>query len=238
MDYTQTIPDPEPTVNTASAIELGLIGNGYNGRQILIDTINKKSTFKYWMEQGWGVTPPRKMPQNSKYNTICELVNNQKNRGLFSSRVVYYNRIHTSALSPLVIPKGSAVNVSDLLDAINAVYQTKILFTEIVDSVLPPADVSGNVTINLVFPEGTIQYYSGDITTLSTVNVFGITKADIGLALVDNTPDTGKPVSTPVLSFINNSVDNAVSTSEQYTRDRIAELNSVGQGEAIDGGNF
>lgn len=240
MNYSQTIPNSEPTVSKAPAIELGLIGNGYNGRQILFDAINEITTFNYWMNEGWDFTPPRRMPDGSIFNTVCELVNNKKDTGLFNLRTVYYNRIHTSTLSPIVIQKGSAVYVSDLLDVINSIFQTKILATELFDTMLPSPDGSGNVNINLVFPEGIIQYYSGSPVILTTPNLIVITAADIGLGNVDNTRDLQKPISIPTLAVVNNAVNNAIAVSEQYARDQIAALgNTSGSSEeTLDGGNF
>lgn len=219
MDYSTSLPKSEPFISEASAFELGLVGRGYNGRQVLFDLINLTSSFKYEMSHGWDFTPPRRMPQGSKFNTVCEMINGVKDSGLFSMRTVYYNRIHTSDLGSLVLPKGSATLVSDLIDAINLALSTSLSSFEIIDAQLPNPDGAGNVTFNLTFFDSSMQYYSGEKIIPATVV----------------SPDgVSQPVATAIAQ--------AVATVEQFVVTQIstAITNSGGLSPdaVIDGQNF
>jgi hypothetical protein len=100
------------------------------------------------------------LPDDNLCNSEVQIIN-RVNDGLFNPKIVQYNRIHVSELGPIVIAKRSAVSVSDLLPAINKKYNLFIQSWDISDSILPPADAIGNVSINFTFTENCLQFYSG-----------------------------------------------------------------------------
>lgn len=121
----------------------------------------------------------------------------------FRIKFVWYNRIHTSSLGTLTLSKNNAINVSDLIDDINAALNTSILVSEIDDFVLPLPDTLGKVSFQLLFNNTSFRYYSSPKTVIRLPDTERfITKETLGLGKVDNTSDLSKPVSLAELQLI------------------------------------
>ena len=220
MSHTSDTTDSQITTSLLSVMHLGSIGRGFNPRQQLMDLVNRTSIKQYSLET-WDFTDVGILPNGSENNTKAALINTVVNSGLYNKRAFNYNRIHVSDLGVIRIPKGSAVRVTDMLDQINAFLSTWIYSYDIIDGVLPDIDVDGNVTVNLAFEAHCLQFYSSaKVVLLSDAPVTAITKADVGLPLVDNTPDLFKPVSAQQQAAIADSL----LLAKAYTQNQIAAI--------------
>lgn len=193
-DYEVNIP-PLQIVSVIPAIILGTISKEFNGKQLLMDLFNQKSIIDYSLSR-FDFDPPISLINGSICNTETYL-KEISSGNLFSKKIIHYNRIHVSELGVILLNKGIAITVVELLKEINIFLNSSIQINEIINEPLPSADASGKVLISLKFHPNSFQYYSGAriILASESINTTNIIKESIGLKFVDNTSDNNKPVS-------------------------------------------
>jgi len=217
------IPHEPPTKpSLLSAIVLNTIGKGFNPRQLLMDMYNIQNKKKLSILTS-DFFEPSVLPNGSTRNAMV-LLKSLSYQDLISPKIVHYNRIHTSEFGIIDIPKNNAILVSDLLTPINDIYETFIYETDIVDQILPIADATGKVQFTLQFQTSCLQFYSGPEVIIFANGEFKLTKADVGLGMVDNTPDVAKIVSVPQAAAITSALDSLELELRNYVEVEISEI--------------
>lgn len=79
--------------------------------------------------------------------------------GYLGKRVIYYNRIHSSALPALTVLRGTATTFYELIPVLNSTHNLRLNQDDIVDGPLPDV-VSSEVTVTLNFSVSSYLYYS------------------------------------------------------------------------------
>lgn len=107
--------------------------------QILLDQINNDNSSALTLQQvsfGLPTTTTGTSPARDTQVTVSAVAN----EGYSGSVVVEYNRVNISTVPgarSTVFPKGSAVNISDLIPQINAAYQINLTTADYTDGPLP-----------------------------------------------------------------------------------------------------
>lgn len=230
---TLEIPTQELSWSKLSPLQLGKITKAINGDQALINLINQTSVRNYSL-QNWTFQNLEKSTDSSVCDTKILLVNRVKMAGLNLARPVTYNRIHVSELGSIILPKGSATLVSQLLPQINNLLSLALSIEDITDAQLPVADSGGNVNILLDFHPWHLQFYSGSrVIANDVVLPTGyLTKQSVGLPNVDDTSDADKPISVPVAQAL----QGVLVAAQNYARNQIANIPEPE--DVFDGGNF
>ena len=95
--------------------------------------------------------------RNSRFEIRC-----LPSSGRLGKIVVYYNRIHVSALGLVRVERNQSDYVSDLLGAVNAQKGVYISNVDIIDEALPPRIYNlGKIELDLSFAAGSWFWYSG-----------------------------------------------------------------------------
>jgi hypothetical protein len=107
--------------------------------QILLDQINNDNTSALTLAQvsfGLPTTTTGGSPARDTQVTVSSITG----EGYSGSVVVEYNRVNISTVPGVrstIFPKGSAVNISDLIPQINAAYQINLTTADYTDAPLP-----------------------------------------------------------------------------------------------------
>lgn len=175
-------------------IVLGTIDRGGDGAEILIAAVNAATGENFSLNDF--------VLSNPEVNTATAFQKNSKLRmqpkassGYYGFNTIYYNRVHGSELGDVILPSSAAIGMSmlsELLPTINVECGIHLKASDIIDASIPPADGNGNISIDLVFSESSIIFYSG--TTIS------IPVPDYSSMLSDDLPTRGSNLGTPGIS--------------------------------------
>lgn len=132
----------------------------YSGKQILLgyyNRVNRKNLTVYDVQFG---LPSRVETVGTNFNTTIRMYPNI-GTPYFGSPRLDYDRIHVSQLGVIVVPKGLAVRVHDLLPVINNKYNINLTEDDVENDLL--AAGSGNVTIALRIKPESVLFYDGAV---------------------------------------------------------------------------
>lgn len=107
--------------------------------QIVLDQINNDNSSALTLTQVSFGLPTAATGTSPARDTDCT-VSSIANEGYSGSVVVHYNRVDISTVPgsrSKIFPKGSAVNISDLVPQINAAYQINLTSADYTDAALP-----------------------------------------------------------------------------------------------------
>ena len=140
---------------------LGTIDAGGEGKAVLLAALNQALGKNFTLAEFTFSDPVAITIPTPTRNTMIKLAPLAAS-GYYGVRKVYYNRIHVSELGQIVVSRGAATRVSDLLPQINEKYGVYIQPTDIYDGLLP-AEVPGEteVQITLNFRPSSIIFYGG-----------------------------------------------------------------------------
>ena len=140
---------------------LGTIDAGGEGKAVLLAALNQALGKNFTLSEFTFSDPEAITIPTPTRNTMIKLAPLAAS-GYYGVRKVYYNRIHVSELGQIVVSRGAATRVSDLLAQINEKYGVYIQPTDIYDGLLP-AEVSGEteVQVTLNFRPSSIIFYGG-----------------------------------------------------------------------------
>lgn len=140
---------------------LGTIDAGGEGKAVLLAALNQALGKNFTLAEFTFSDPEAITIPTPTRNTVIKLAPLAAS-GYYGVRKVYYNRIHVSELGQIVVVRGAATRVSDLLPQINEKYGVFIQPTDIYDGLLP-AEVPGEteVQITLNFRPSSIIFYGG-----------------------------------------------------------------------------
>lgn len=88
------------------------------------------------------------------------LITPKSDSGYYGIKTLWYNRIHISELGNIVVNKGTATTVSQLLPAINSKYGISLTAGDIVDEALSPAQ-TGEIVVYLNINPNSLMFYTG-----------------------------------------------------------------------------
>jgi lysophospholipase L1-like esterase len=140
---------------------LGTIDAGGEGKAVLLAALNQALGKNFTLAEFTFSDPVAITIPTPTRNTMIKLAPLAAS-GYYGVRKVYYNRIHVSELGQIVVSRGAATRVSDLLPQINEKYGVYIQPTDIYDGLLPavvPGETEVQITLN--FRPSSIIFYGG-----------------------------------------------------------------------------
>ena len=105
---------------------------------------------------------PLKMSNGSPRNTSVKVFTKPWISS-YGSWTVAYDRIHQTEVRPIVLLKGNATTVHELMEEINYKYGFDFEVEDLVDSPLPAADTNGVISFYLQFTDRCLGCYHGTV---------------------------------------------------------------------------
>lgn len=130
----------------------------YTGKEVLLAYYNRQFQRNIGLED-IDFDVPVKLATPTNYNTVIRLYPRLGSRYYGSPRL-FYDRIHVSMLGTIVVDKGSATKVHDLLNRINEKYSISITEEDVVNETLDPF-TNGNIVVNLKIEPTSVMFYEG-----------------------------------------------------------------------------
>ena len=131
------------------------------GKEILVAYYNKKKILNLKVSDVEFSTPERIETVGTLTNSSVRLFP-KLGTPFNGSPKIYYDRVHINYLGTIVIDKGSAIRLYELLDAINEKYNINISEDDVENEILTPT-VHGEILINFQVKPTSVTYYSGDV---------------------------------------------------------------------------
>lgn len=211
-------------------VTIGKISTIGDAKQAFTDALNKAARTRYKainLEFYDTVLVTTNLPETNSTIRVVLLPDKEQ----VADYIVSFNRVNTSDLGLVNVTVTGKSLISDVLDQVNLLTNSNITINDIVDGPLPAGDSNGKANIDLVFKPSSMLYYSGPRITLASevTTIPGVTKASVGLSLVDNTSDINKPVSTQ--QAIADS--NVLAQANTYTDVAISNISQGGSGDPL-----
>lgn len=211
-------------------VTLGKISAVGDPKQAFTDALNKaaKTRYKAISLEFYDISlVTTNLPETNSTIRVVLLPDREQ----VADYIVSFNRINAADLGTINVTVTGKSLISDVLDQINSLTSSNISITDIVDGPLPVGDSNGKAIITLVFQPNSTLYYSGPRITLASevTTVPGVTKASVGLSLVDNTSDVSKPVSTQQAI----ADTNVLTQANAYTNVAISNIPQGGTGDPL-----
>lgn len=143
--------------------------------QIVLDQINNDNTSALTLQQvSFGL--PTVVSGTSPVRDTQVTVSAVANEGYSGSVVVQYNRVNISTVPgsrSTVFPKGSAVNISDLIPQINTAYQINLTAADYTDAALPTFSGTPNEehTFQLVISSDSLPFENSVTLTVKANDI-------------------------------------------------------------------
>lgn len=131
----------------------------YSGKEILLAYYNRTFQKNIALHEIQFGRPQRVDTAGTNFNTTINLWPNLGTR-YYGSPKLNYDRVHVSLLGTIVVPKGQATRVHDLLDAINEKYNINLTDEDVENDTLDPF-TNGDITVNLRIKEDSVMFYQG-----------------------------------------------------------------------------
>lgn len=131
----------------------------YSGKEILLAYYNRTFQKNIALHEIDFGRPQRVDTVGTNFNTTINLWPKLGTR-YYGSPKLNYDRVHVSLLGTIVVPKGQATRVHDLLDTINQKYNTNITDEDVENDTLDPF-TNGDITVNLRIKEDSVMFYQG-----------------------------------------------------------------------------
>jgi hypothetical protein len=132
------------------------------------------------------ILPVVKLPDGSDRNSRVFLQFKSSFPQLSKSVSYDYDRVHVSELGEIKTAKLTAVNISDVLAAINADYKLDIAVGDFTDKPLSLPDSNGLVKVEFEFTDSSLKFYSGtEVKTIAQLAVGEQNKSDVIYAVLD-----------------------------------------------------
>lgn len=211
-------------------ITLGRINTVGDAKQAFTDALNKvaKTRYKALNLEFYDIAlVTTNLPETNSTVRVAIVPDKEQ----IADYIVSFNRVNVFDLGVINVVVTGNVLISDALSQINQITNSNITAEDIEDGLLPAGDANGRANINLIFKPSSSLYYSGPRITLASevTTIPGITKASIGLSLVDNTSDINKPVSIQQAIADNNILTQA----NAYTDVAISNISQGGTGNPL-----
>lgn len=131
----------------------------YSGKEILLAYYNRTFQKNIALHEIQFGRPQRVDTVGTNFNTTINLWPNLGTR-YYGSPKLNYDRVHVSLLGTIVVPKGQATRVHDLLETINTKYNLNLTDEDVENDTLDPF-TNGDITVNLRIKEDSVMFYQG-----------------------------------------------------------------------------
>lgn len=142
---------------------LGTFDAGGDGIDVIIHLLSQLDGRQYHRDDFVFTNPAINTDPSFQKNSVIRMQPKAAS-GYYASRKVFYNRINIADIGPLTILEQDVTTETtlvELLPLINDKYGIFIQASDIVDAEIPPADMDGNISIDLEFTESSIIFYGG-----------------------------------------------------------------------------